>query len=92
MATAAAARGGREPLLSAVRPAGAPHAELTRAASTSPKARAGERLIGAHVLVLPRLFARGMCRNIRTLHNLEPPATDDQAAKARERAARRYAA
>jgi hypothetical protein len=25
-----------------------------------------------------RRYARGMCRNIRTLHNFEPPATDEE--------------
>lgn len=37
-----------------------------------------------------------MCRNIRTLHNFEPPATTEdrevEAAKARARAEKRYAA
>ena len=35
-----------------------------------------------------------MCRNIHTLFNYEPPATDHEveAARARERAAKRFAA
>ncbi|MBM3817596.1 MAG: DUF2277 domain-containing protein [Acidimicrobiia bacterium] len=32
-----------------------------------------------------------MCRNIRTLFNFDPPATDDVAARARARAAQRFA-
>jgi hypothetical protein len=27
---------------------------------------------------IERGYSRGMCRNIRTLHNFEPPATDDE--------------
>jgi len=27
---------------------------------------------------LDRVYAEGMCRNIRTLHNFEPPATPDE--------------
>jgi len=27
---------------------------------------------------LGRVYAEGMCRNIRTLHNFEPPATPDE--------------
>jgi len=29
-------------------------------------------------MALADVYASGMCRNIRTLHNFEPPATDDE--------------
>jgi hypothetical protein len=31
-----------------------------------------------YVILAHRLYAESMCRNIKTLHNYEPPATEDE--------------